>query len=85
MNHEPARPRLWQTLAEIVLVFAIFALHGAYPTPDSNEAHYLAKAKHYWHPDWAAGDFFLETADAHQVFYWTFGWLTLWLSLDAVA
>ena len=74
-----------QALAEVVLIFAIFFLHGAYPVPDSNEAHYLAKAKHYWNPDWAAGDFFLETANAHLVFYWTFGWLTRWLSLEQVA
>ncbi len=39
--------------------------------------HYLGKAKHYWDPAWCPGDFFLDTADAHQVFYWTFGWLTL--------
>lgn len=68
-----------------MLVFLVFALHGAYPVPDSNEAHYLAKARHYWDPVWAAGDQFLESSDAHQTFYWTFGWLTLWLPLETVA
>src|SRR5205823_738056 len=45
----------------------------------------LAKAKHYWDPSWCPSDFFQNTADAHQVFNWTFGWLTLWLPLPAVA
>ena len=85
MNETTNRSRLWQTLVEVLLVFAVFFLHGAYPVPDSNEAHYLTKARHYWDPDWCAGDFFLESADAHQVFYWTFGWLTLWLTLEQTA
>jgi hypothetical protein len=85
MNEITHRSRLWQTLLEVLLIFAVFFLHGAYPVPDSNEAHYLAKAKHYWNPAWCAGDFFLESADAHQVFYWTFGWLTLWLTLEQTA
>jgi hypothetical protein len=85
MNERLADSRPWRALAEIALIFAVFFLHGAYPVPDSNEAHYLAKAKHYWNPEWCAGDFFLESADAHQVFYWTFGWLTLWLTLEQTA
>jgi hypothetical protein len=76
--------RGWQLL-EIGLIFAfIFAIAGT-PPPDVNESHYLAKAKHYWNPAWCRGDFFLESADAHLVFYWTVGWLTRFLSLDAVA
>lgn len=76
--------RGWQLL-EIGLIFAIlFALAGT-PPPDVNESHYLAKARHYWNPDWCRGDYFLESADAHLVFYWTFGWLTRFMSLDAVA
>ena len=31
------------------------------------------------------GDFFLDTKDTHQVFYFTFGWLALWLSPPALA
>jgi hypothetical protein len=85
MNETTNQSRLWQSLLEVLLIFAVFFLHGAYPVPDSNEAHYLAKARHYWNPDWCAGDFFLDSADAHQVFYWTFGWLTLWLSLEQTA
>jgi hypothetical protein len=77
--------RHWHCAAEILLIFLIFFIHAGWPAPDVNEPHYLGKAKHYWNPDWAEGDFFLGTADAHTVFYFTSGWLTLWLPLPAVA
>jgi len=72
-------------MVEIFLIFTIFFIHGAFPAPDSNEPHYLGKAKHYWDAGWCAQDFFCNTADAHQVFYWTIGWLSLWLPLGALA
>ncbi len=72
-------------MIEFTLILAIFALHGSWPVPDSNEAHYINKARHYWDPSWCAGDFFLESADAHQVFYWTFGWLTQLFPMATVA
>ena len=75
----------WMIVAEIGLIVAIFFLYSSAAPPDVNEAHYLAKAKHYWNPSWCDRDLFLRSADAHLVFYWTFGWLTQWLSLSAVA
>jgi hypothetical protein len=72
----------WLEIAMIVVVF--FATAGV-PVPNVNETHYLTKAKHYWNPDWCAGDLFLESADAHLTFYWTLGLLTKWFSLPAVA
>ncbi len=78
-----ARHARLSAAGEIVLIFAIFFIHAAWPVPEVNETHYLAKAKHYWNPQWCADDFFLQTADAHQVFYWTCGWMTRWLSLPA--
>jgi len=72
-------------VAEIVLIFLLMFLFAGWPPPEVNEAHYLAKAKHYWQPAWCAGDHFLESADAHLVFYWTFGWLTSVFSLPTVA
>jgi hypothetical protein len=74
-----------QILLEIALIFLVFLLQGAWPVPDTNEPTYLGKAIHVWNPDWAAGDFFLATADTHWVFYRTFGWLSLWLSPTALA
>jgi hypothetical protein len=67
------------------LVLAVFFVQGASPVPDVNEPYYLGKAIHYWNPSWAEGDFFLGTKDSHEVFYYTFGWLSLWLSPRALA
>ena len=74
-----------QVLAEISLIFAVFFVHGAWPVPDVNGSYYLGKAIHFWNPGWVSGDFFLETADTHEVFYLTFGWLALWLSPTVLA
>ncbi len=71
--------------AETLLIFAVFALVGAWPVPDVNEPYYLGKAIHFWNASWAQGDFFLDTADTHKVFYFVFGWLSLWLSPSALA
>ncbi len=73
------------TIVEVVLILLVFYLFGGGPPPDVNESHYLAKAKHFWNPTWCAGDPFLESHDAHLVFNWTFGWLTLLFSLPTVA
>lgn len=55
------------------------------PIPAVNEPHYLVKARHYWQPDWCAGDLFLESSNPHLVFYQTFGWLTEVMSFEAAA
>src|ERR1700690_3739381 len=81
-----AKSARWRRWLEIALVFAIFFLHGAWPTPDMNETDYVTKAVHFWNHDAFARDFFCNTGDAHVVFYWAFGWLTtLGCSLDTVA
>ena len=74
-----------QSLLEIALVFAVFALQGAWPVPEVNEPYYLGKMIHFWNPEWVTNDFFLDTADAHSVFFFTLGWLSLWMSPTAVA
>jgi hypothetical protein len=81
----PARRQRWACAAEIGLIFLVFFIHGAWPTPDANEPHYLGKARHFWDPAWCAGDFFLNTANAHAMFYWSFGWLSRWLPLASWA
>src|SRR3972149_4777078 len=75
----------WRILIEIALIFAVFFLEGAWPAPDVNEPHYLGKAIHYWNPNWARGDLFLESPDTHIVFFFTLGWLSCWLSPDVLA
>jgi hypothetical protein len=72
-------------LGEIVLVALLFAAAAAWPVPDVNEAVYLTKARHAADPAWAAGDFFLETPDAHGVFYLLFGPLAARLPLERAA
>lgn len=55
------------------------------PIPGVNEPHYLTKSLHAWNPDWCAGDFFLESSNAHLVFYRTIGALTLVTSFVTAA
>ena len=83
--HSPAvddleRPRdrssRWPAVGEVTLIFFIFFVQGAWAAPEVNEPHYLSKARHYWDAGWCANDFFCNSADAHQVFYWTVGWLS---------
>ncbi|MFT7643266.1 MAG: hypothetical protein ACI9G1_005031, partial [Pirellulaceae bacterium] len=70
---------------DAALVLVVFYFYAGWPTPDVNEAHYLAKARHYWDPTWCPNDIFLDSANAHFAFYWLFGWLTVFLPLPAVA
>jgi len=75
----------WPLWAEMALVFAVFFIQGAWPVPEVNEPNYLGKAIHFWNPAWAPHDFFLQTADTHWVFYFSFGWLSRWLTPTALA
>ena len=70
---------------EILLIFTVFFLQGAWPVPDVNEPYYLGKAIHFWHPEWIPGDFFLDSSDTHETFYFSLGWLALWLEPQLLA
>jgi hypothetical protein len=74
-----------QAILETLLIFAVFCVQGAWPVPEVNEPYYLGKAIHYWNPHWASSDLFLQTADAHVVFYFSVGWLALLLKPTAFA
>jgi hypothetical protein len=76
---------LGRRLVEVVLIVAVFFCLTGDPPPNVNEAHYLGRLKHFWNPQWAAGDLFLESQDTQVVFIWMFGWVTRWLSLAATA
>jgi hypothetical protein len=73
--------------ASLALLFATLALYSALrsPVPAVNEPHYLSKARHFWQPEWCAGDLFLESPNAHQFFFQTIGALTVVLPLDQAA
>ncbi len=83
-NDDPRAGRS-SIIVEVAIIFVMMWIHAGWLAPDVNEPNYLGKAKHFWQPDWCQGDFFLQTADAHHVFYWTFGWLTTFLPLSIVA
>lgn len=67
----------------ILLIAGSFAADSLirFPIPGTNEPHYLCKAKHYWNPQWCAGDFFLESSNAHLFFYQVVGFFTQFLTL----
>lgn len=71
--------------AEILAILLVFAAAGAWPAPDVNETVYLTKARHRGDPAWAAGDWFLETPDAHGVFNLIVGPLVASLPLEQAA
>lgn len=74
-----------RTFIEIVVITAIFAAAGAWPVPDTNEAVYLTKARHAGDPSWIAGDFFLESKDAHGIFFVVLGPLAARVPLETTA
>ncbi len=63
--------------------FAVSAWRS--PVPSVNEPHYLARAKHFWQPEFAPHDFFLNSSETHYVFYLTVGWLTKFASFELAA
>ena len=76
-----------QDALQIVLIWISFIGYSfaQAPIPAANEPHYLTKAYHYWNPSWCDEDLFLESSNAHLVFYQTFGLLTVFLSLPMTA
>ncbi|MFM7137826.1 MAG: DUF6798 domain-containing protein [Planctomycetota bacterium] len=82
---DPWGRQLCRRFAELAAIAAIFAAAGAWPVPDVNETVYFTKARHAADPTYAAGDFFLETPDAHGVFYLLLGPLAATLPLETAA
>jgi len=76
----PESPIVSQSIAvrlvEVAAIVLLFWIYVGPNTPEVNEPHYLAKARHYWNPSWCPSDHFLNSSDAHYVFYWAFGWVT---------
>ena len=88
MNPESTASKITpQAIFIILLIGGSFAADSflRFPIPGTNEPHYLAKAKHFWNPQWCSGDFFLESSNAHAFFYQTIGSVTQWLSLHNTA
>src|SRR6478672_2599661 len=81
-NERQSPARQW---GEVLLIVLVFFIAAGDPTPSVNETHYVCRLKHYWNPQWCAGDLFLESTDTQVVFIWLFGWLTRFFSLSATA
>ena len=73
------------TAGLIVLVLVALAGTLRSAVPGVNEAHYLTKSRHFWDPAWCANDLFLQSIDAHWLFFQTVGALTRWWSFATVA
>lgn len=56
------------TLAAITLVLLVASFLGT-PLPGTNEPHYLSKARATADPTWCTNDFFLQSENAHAVFF----------------
>ncbi|MDA1161862.1 MAG: hypothetical protein O3B13_02045 [Planctomycetota bacterium] len=76
--------RSWLPILCLWIGFLSYSFCHA-PIPGVNEPHYLTKSMHYWDPDWCVGDFFLESSNAHLVFYQTVGALTVCTSFENAA
>lgn len=70
---------------EVFAFTAIFAMAGAWPAPDVNEGYYLAKARHSFNPEWCGNDFFLNSGEAHGLFFYLLGPLAASVSLSTAA
>lgn len=68
---------------DLIGVFCVFFVYAGYSVPAINEPHYWTKAAHFWDPSFGKGDLFLESGDAHWLFFATFGYLTQLLPIRA--
>ena len=57
-------------------VLCIFFIYAGSTVPAINEPHYWTKAAHFWNSNFGKGDLFLESGDAHWLYFATFGYLT---------
>ncbi len=74
-----------RTIGEVALLVILFFAYAGDQAPMVNEAHYLAKAKNFWQPEWCERDLFVASGKAHTTFYLLFGWPTKFVSLTATA
>lgn len=73
------------TYLEFSVQFALIFLCVGEAVPGINESHYLPKAKHFWAPDFAPGDLFLDSHDSHLLASSIAGLATLALPFSTVA
>ena len=76
-----------RTASTVMAVGAVFVAWSliSVPVPGVNEPHYLTKARNFADPAWCRDDFFLQSANAHAVFYNVVGPVTKVVSLATAA
>ncbi|APZ92727.1 DUF6798 domain-containing protein [Fuerstiella marisgermanici] len=77
----------WNAVAAWAVVSGIFVAVSLWqtPLPGINEPHYLTKARAFADPGWCERDFFLQSANAHYVFFAVVGPVTTWFCFGTVA
>lgn len=81
----PSEAKLPWLLPGVALNLLVIWTLNAELAPGINESHYLTKARHSWDFSFAPGDLFLSSGNAHWLFSQLAGWMSMWLSLSAVA
>ena len=68
----------WQDsfVVDFLCVFCVFFIYAGSSVPAVNEPYYWTKAAHFWDASFGKGDLFLESGDAHWLFFASFGYLT---------
>ncbi|MEZ6124732.1 MAG: DUF6798 domain-containing protein [Planctomycetaceae bacterium] len=84
MQHSISRGEVLLSWILISFVFVGVSLLSV-PVPGVNEPHYLSKARFYFDPQWCQRDFFLQSGNAHEVFYRIIGPLAARCSLSFTA
>lgn len=84
-NDQAASITAAQAVIEIVLLMLVFFVYAGDLPPMVNEAHYFAKAKNFWQPDWCRNDLFIASGNAHTAYYVLFGWPTQFFSFETTA
>lgn len=77
--------RLLGTIFQAIIFFLVIFLNVGEGTPAVNESHYIPKAKHTWDSEFAPGDLFLQSHDAHFLSSTLAGMAARIMSMDAVA
>ncbi len=71
----------WVALTIAFLLYS--AIHA--PVPGAGEPHYFSKSRHFHDSAWCAKDFFLQSANAHLVYFATIGRLAHWFPFPIAA
>lgn len=78
LSVEAGAARSWSqgALVDWLGVLVVFFIYAGEMVPGVNEPHYWTKSAHFWDSDFCRGDLFVESGNAHWLFYATLGGLT---------